>query len=331
MSDLSIEELVVEFSSGGLVVRPLNGITFEAPSGSLVVLLGPSGCGKTTLLSCLGGILTPTSGTIRFGDQEVSGRSSAELDEYRQKQVGIVFQAFNLIPSLTATENVMAPLLAAGESRNVARERAVELLERVDLGERTGHRPAQLSGGQMQRVAVARAIVNDPPLVIADEPTANLDHLQVDGVIRLLRELAQPGRVVVVATHDDRLLPLADVLVELVPKVATEEREPTSVHLDDGQFVFTQGSHGNLVYVVEEGEIEILREHDDGSLDLLVTRRPGEHFGEMSPLFRIPRSASARAKGPARLTGYTTEQFRDHLGVASLTDLISSASTPTVR
>jgi len=328
MSDLVIEDLVVEFSSGGLMIRPLNGVSFEAPSGSLVVLLGPSGCGKTTLLSCLGGILTPTSGTIRFGDTQISGSTGAQLDEHRRHGVGIVFQAFNLIPSLTATENVMAPLLAAGWRRNQAAVRAADLLEQVDLTDRRHHRPSQLSGGQMQRVAVARAIANDPPLVIADEPTANLDHLQVDGVIRLLRNLAQPGRVVVVATHDDRLLPLADVLVDLVPKPPVQEREPTVVHFDDGQIVFDQGSHGSLIYVVDEGEVEILREHDDGRLELLVVRRPGEHFGEMAPLFRIPRSATARARGTTRLTGYTTEQFREHLGVSTLTELIPTMGSP---
>ena len=134
--------------------------------------------------------------------------------------MGIVFQAFNLIASLTALENVEVPLLAGGKGRTESRKRAIELLERVGLGDRLRHRPGALSGGQQQRVAIARALAWDPPIVLADEPTAHLDYVQVEEVLMLLRELAQPGRVVVVATHDERLLPLGDTVIDLAPKSA---------------------------------------------------------------------------------------------------------------
>src|ERR1700684_918701 len=179
MGDLSIQNLVVEYSSGGYAVRPINGLDLDVPAGSLVILLGPSGCGKTTLLSCLGGILRPKSGSITFDGLEVTKLEGRPLAQYRRNKVGIVFQAFNLVPSLTALENVMIPLRAAGNSRSDSRRRAEELLTQVNLAERMKHRPGDMSGGQQQRVAVARAIALDPLLILADEPTAHPDFLQV--------------------------------------------------------------------------------------------------------------------------------------------------------
>ena len=179
------------------------------------VLLGASGCGKTTLLSVLAAILRPLRGSVRLNGTEVTQLTGRTLNDYRRRRVGIVFQAFNLIPSLTAAENVQVPLRAEGLSARVARRRAVEMLREVGLAERQSHRPGKLSGGEQQRVAIARALALDPPLLLADEPTAHLDHVQVDGVLRLLREIADAGRMVVVATHDERLVPLADSVVQL--------------------------------------------------------------------------------------------------------------------
>jgi putative ABC transport system ATP-binding protein len=212
---LAVSDLVVEYGSGDALTRPLDGFEMEAPPGSLVLLLGPSGSGKTTLLSCLAAILSPTSGRIDFGDTVISGLTGKERTEFRRHTVGIVFQAFNLVPSLTAVENVMAPLLAAGIGRAPAAKRATELIERVELGHRATHRPGELSGGQQQRVAIARALVHDPPLLLADEPTAHLDHAQVDGVLGLLAGLMDGERVMVIATHDDRVLSLGGQRVDL--------------------------------------------------------------------------------------------------------------------
>ena len=212
---LRCRDLVVEYSVGGYVVRPIDGLDIDARPGELSLLLGASGCGKTTLLSVLAAILRPHRGSVRLDATEVTRLSGRALNDYRRHRVGIVFQAFNLIPSLTAAENVQVPLRAAGTGRRAARRRAAELLGEVGLGERQSHRPGELSGGEQQRVAIARALALDPPLLLADEPTAHLDHVQVDGVLRLLREIADAGRMVVVATHDDRLVPLADRVVEL--------------------------------------------------------------------------------------------------------------------
>jgi putative ABC transport system ATP-binding protein len=313
VADLEVKDLTVEYSSGGYVVRPIDRLSVSAPTGQLVLLLGPSGCGKTTLLSCLAGILSPTDGSIMVGDRAVNRLTGPALTEYRRHGVGIVFQAFNLIASLSALENVEAPMRLAGTKRREAKDRASALIARVGLEDRGHHKPGQLSGGQQQRVAIARALVHDPPVLLADEPTAHLDYIQVESVLQLLRELAAPGRVVVVATHDERMIPLADQVVELAPKFR-EVREPERVELEPGQVLFEQGDRGALVYVVDSGEIEIYKIRGDRSEERVVVRRAGEHFGELGPLLGLPRSASARAIGPTVVTGYSVGDFRDRFG-----------------
>ena len=309
MAAVSIRDLTVAYTSGGYVVRPINGLDVDAGDGELVLLLGSSGCGKTTLLSALAGILHPAAGTIKVDGTEVTALSGSELTEYRRRQVGIVFQAFNLIPSLSAVENVALPLLATGVRRRTALERARSILEQVDLGDRVDHRPGDLSGGQQQRVAIGRAIALDPPLLLADEPTAHLDYIQVDGVIRLLRDLARQGRTIVVATHDDRLLPLADQVVELSPRAPTVG-EAQVVQLADGDTLFEHGDIGDLVYTVQRGTIELSRERDDATEEVLSTVTAGRYFGELAPMFGLRRSATARAIGPTTVRGCSPAEFR---------------------
>ena len=310
MACLVVDDLTVEFPSSGYTVRPLDHFSFRAGDGELVVLLGPSGCGKTTLLSCLAGLLTPTSGSIDFDGTEVTGLGGAALSEYRRRTVGVVFQAFNLIPSLTARANVMVPLRLAHVPRAEAGARADALLDQVGLDERGHHRPGQMSGGQQQRVAIARALVQDPPLVLADEPTAHLDYIQVEGILRLLRGIAAPGRMVVVATHDDRITELADTVVELAPHLPDDQRQPRLSTLVAGAVLFRQGDPSDLVYVVESGEVELYRTRGDGSEERLAVAAPGNYFGELGPMLNLPRSANARALGDAVVTGYGTRLFR---------------------
>ncbi|CQD09704.1 Beta-ketoacyl synthase [Mycobacterium europaeum] len=310
VGDLRIKDLVVEYSVGGEALRVIDGLDLQVEAGSLVILLGPSGCGKTTLLSCIGGILSPTSGSIQVGDVDVTTLDRRRLTTYRRDTVGFVFQSFNLVPSLTAVENVAVPLWAAGWSRRAARERAEELLTEFGLRDRMSHRPGDLSGGQRERVAVARAIALNPSLILADEPTAHLDQAQVQAVLRLLRELASGDRIVVVATHDTRILPFADQVVRLLPDAAPVEQEPQTVSLTSGSVLFEQGSMGELIYVVADGELEVVRESADGTEELLKVATAGQYVGELEPLFRMARSATVRARTDAIVTCYTVEAFR---------------------
>jgi len=322
MAELVVTELTVEYQSGDYVIRPLDRLNMEAGAGSLALLLGPSGCGKTTLLSCLAGILRPTQGSIRFRGMEVTELEGPLLTGYRRHSVGVVFQAFNLIPSLSAVDNVAAPLWAAGVRGGDAHRRAVSLLTRVGLKDRMHHHPKDLSGGQQQRVAIARALALDPPLILADEPTAHLDYVQVEEILRLIAELASEGRVVAVATHDDRLLPLADQVVELVPRFVDEGLEPVVNRLGEGEVLFEQGSRGNRIFMVDQGAVDLVRRHPDGTEEVLRTARTGDYFGEMGALFSLPRSATARARSDAVVIGYTIRDFRQIVGVDFVAGLL---------
>jgi putative ABC transport system ATP-binding protein len=310
---LQVRELVIEYDSGGYAVRPIDGFDLDGNEGELVVLLGPSGCGKTSVLSALGGILKPKSGTIRCAGVAVESLTGAGLADYRQRQVGFVFQAFNLVPSLTVRENVAVPLILAGVPRRAAFARADELLDRVGLGDRARHRPGKLSGGQQQRTAVARGLAADPPMLLADEPTANLDYIQAEGIISLLRELRADGRLIVVSTHDDRLVPIADRVVHLVPDFREDESSPRFVEVGADEVVFEQGDRGELVYVIETGRIDIVRHQIDGTLEHLAQLGPGEYFGELGPMLGFPRSATARAATPSLLRAYNVRDFREHV------------------
>jgi putative ABC transport system ATP-binding protein len=309
-NDLRVENLVVEFDSGGYLIRPLDNLSFTAKDGELVVLLGPSGCGKTTLLSGLAGLLTPTSGTISFGDISVGELRRAELSAYRQSTVGVIFQAFNLIPSMSARANVVVAMRLAVIPRKAARARADELLNLVNLSERGHHRPGQLSGGQQQRVAIARALVHDPPLLLADEPTAHLDHIQVEGVLTLLRNLAAPGRIVVVATHDDRISQLADRVIELAPQASDLASPSKEVRISAGDVLFEQGDRSDFIYEVESGHLEVYRVRADGEHEPIDTIGPNRYVGELGPILNLPRSATVRALDDCVLTAHTLRSFR---------------------
>jgi len=322
VKDLVVKDLTVEFTKGDYTVRPLDNLSFTVQAGSLALLLGPSGCGKTTLLSCLGGILKPSAGTIVHGEDEVTTLTGQALTQYRRRGVGVVFQAFNLVPSLTALENVGVPMRSAGISAHQARERAVALLHEVGLGDRMSHRPNKLSGGQQQRVAIARALALDPMLILADEPTAHLDYVQVEGILRLIRGLTDAGRAVLVATHDERMLALADQIIEMRPRAASTEETSRVVHLAAGATLFAQGDASDLIYMVESGELEAVRDSPDGPLVLGILR-PGDYVGEMGPLFGLNRTATVRARADSDLIGYSVKAFRNLVGDHTIVSLIS--------
>jgi putative ABC transport system ATP-binding protein len=196
------------FQMGTREVQALKDVSMTLPSGRLAVVQGTSGSGKTTLLNLIGGMDVASNGTIKVADQELGRLSEDSLTEFRRRHVGFVFQFFNLITTLNAVENVLVPTMFSQDQRV---DRAMSLLEEVGLKDRWDHRPAQLSGGERQRLAVARALINDPPLLLADEPTGNLDHETGKGVLRLFSKLVGDGRTVIIVTHDPEVAAMGDI------------------------------------------------------------------------------------------------------------------------
>ncbi|MEV0587550.1 ABC transporter ATP-binding protein [Nonomuraea sp. NPDC050310] len=207
--------LVKTHGQGQSRVFAVDEVDLEVPQGQTLAVMGPSGCGKSTLLHLLGGLERPTSGEVWVAGRRVDPLSERALARMRRRSVGFVFQAFHLVEELTAAENVELPALLAGRSPRQARRRAAALLERVGLAARARHLPSQLSGGQRQRVAVARALVNEPLVVLADEPTGNLDSAATLDVLRIFEELRAAGQTLVLVTHDERVGATADRVVSM--------------------------------------------------------------------------------------------------------------------
>ena len=199
---LSLRGVTKTYGSGELEVHALRGIDLDVPEGDFLAITGPSGSGKSTLMHILGCLDIPTDGTYELAGVDVSQMSESELAQVRNREIGFVFQQFNLLHSQSALRNVELPLVYAGGGRAERQARAAEALGRVGLGDRLDHRPTQLSGGQQQRVSVARALVTDPAMILADEPTGNLDSVATQDVLELFHELHAQGRTVVVITHE---------------------------------------------------------------------------------------------------------------------------------
>ncbi|MCJ7736277.1 MAG: ABC transporter ATP-binding protein [Anaerolineae bacterium] len=219
---IEVQDLHREFIMGDQVVAALDGVSLMIDEGEFVSIMGPSGSGKSTLLYLLGGLDRPTEGHIRIRGHDITALDENALADFRRRDVGFVFQSYNLVPTMTALDNVIFPTYFAGVSRSVRRERAGSLLDRVGLGDRIDHKPTELSGGQQQRVAIARALINDPSIVLADEPTGNLDtHTGAEVMALLSRLNRDEGRTVVIVSHDPRV----------------SEYASRSVHLLDGKIV----------------------------------------------------------------------------------------------
>ena len=205
------------YAEGGTEVHALRGVDLEARTGELLLLVGPSGCGKTTLLSVIAGVLDVTAGHIEVFGRSIDGMTSGEKTRFRKDNVGFIFQSYNLLPTLTAAENVAVPLLIQGVRRQVAVQRARDELAEVGLGDRTSSYPRQLSGGQQQRVAIARALVAHPRLIVCDEPTANLDGETGGRVLEMLKRVAVArDRCILLVTHDTRVFRYGDRIAEML-------------------------------------------------------------------------------------------------------------------
>jgi putative ABC transport system ATP-binding protein len=223
-----------EYGSGEGLVRAVDQVDLEVARGETLAVMGPSGCGKSTLLHLLGGLDRPTAGELWLNDRRIDQFSERALAQLRRHEVGFVFQAYHLMDELTAVENVELPALLSGRKPRAARRRANELLEQIGLADRAMHLPSELSGGQRQRVAIARALANEPEVVLADEPTGNLDSAATLEVLRLFEVLHAAGLTLVIVTHDERIAATADRLISM----------------RDGAFVdetrLTGGTSGNL-------------------------------------------------------------------------------------
>ena len=212
---MQIEELWKTYVMGSEEVHALRGVSFKIYRGSYVAIMGPSGSGKSTLMNLIGCLDTPTKGKYYLNTRLVSEMDDDELAYVRNKEIGFVFQTFNLLARATALQNVELPLIYNGTPSNERKERAIKTLQNVELGERIYHRPNELSGGQRQRVAIARALVNNPSLILADEPTGNLDSKTSDEIMRILEELHKRGNTIILVTHEDDIAQNAHRIIRL--------------------------------------------------------------------------------------------------------------------
>jgi putative ABC transport system ATP-binding protein len=225
---IALEKVTKVYNTGSISVAALRGVSFSIETGEYVAIIGPSGSGKSTLMHILGCLDTPTNGSYHLAGENVSTMSEAALAEVRNRRIGFVFQQFNLLASMTAWQNVELPLAYAGVHRTERKERAMAALGKVGLAGRVQHRPGELSGGQQQRVAVARALVTEPDLILADEPTGNLDSRSASDVLGLMDELHQAGRTLVLITHDAEVASASGRVVGIRDGLLTE---------DDARFV----------------------------------------------------------------------------------------------
>ncbi|NPV47926.1 MAG: ABC transporter ATP-binding protein [Armatimonadetes bacterium] len=229
---VEVRGLTKVYDMGKLQVNALNGVDLDIAAGEYVAIMGPSGCGKTTFMNLLGCLDTPTAGTYRLAGQPVEGLTDNQLAQIRNRQIGFVFQTFNLLPQLTALGNVELPMLYAGVRDR--HERALAALERVGMADRAYHRPAELSGGQRQRVAIARALVNDPSILLADEPTGNLDSHTGAEVLDLFSTLHGSGMTLVLVTHDSSVAARATRLVRFLDGMVVSDEALSRNELPGG-------------------------------------------------------------------------------------------------
>jgi len=215
MKVIELKDIERHFKMGNEVVKALRGINLDINKGEYVALMGPSGSGKSTLMNIIGALDTPTKGHYRLNGQEVEKLSDSQLATIRNKEIGFVFQTFNLLPRTTALDNVALPLVYAGKSKQQRQKRAKEVLELVGLGDRMTHKPNELSGGQRQRVAIARALVNHPSIILADEPTGNLDSKTSEEIMDLFDELHRKGNTIVLVTHEEDIAKHAKRIIRL--------------------------------------------------------------------------------------------------------------------
>ena len=231
MEDIVVKDLIKVYKTGKSEVIALRGLDCAIKGGTILAIMGPSGCGKTTFLNIIAGLDRPTAGSVKMGDENIVDYTDSELVTHRRDRVGIVFQFFNLVPTLTARENIELPMRLAKKDAKTLRTRADELLVLVGMGDRAKHKPDELSGGEQQRIGIATALANDPPLLLADEPTGELDSETGHEVLALFRKLRDEfGKTIVIVTHDQRIGQIADSIMTIVDGRITGEMSGEEFH-----------------------------------------------------------------------------------------------------
>jgi ABC-type lipoprotein export system ATPase subunit len=310
---VSLRSVVKVYESPAGPYTALKGVDLEINAGEFAAVIGKSGSGKSTLINMVTGIDRPTSGEVIVAGTPVHTLDEGATASWRGRSVGVVFQFFQLLPTLTLLENVMLPMDFCNVHPPAEREpRARALLDRVGLGSQAGKMPFELSGGQQQRVAIARALANDPPLVVADEPTGNLDSKTADQIFELFRELIAGGKTILMVTHDSDLARRATRTVvvadgEVVNQYVTtalamldvDQFTQATAHLEraryqPGEYVIRQGDAADRFYVLVSGEVEVLLRHPAGQEIVVARLRPGAYFGEIAFLTHGARTASVR-------------------------------------
>jgi len=318
----------------------LRDVSLNLNAGEFVSVIGKSGSGKSTLLNMITGIDRPTAGEVVVNNTVVQTLSENKMALWRGKNLGIVFQFFQLLSTISVIENIMLPMDFCNTYPMRKREkRALELLELVELGEQAYKLPTALSGGQQQRVAIARALANDPPIIIADEPTGNLDSKTADSVFQLFKDLVAQGKTIIIVTHDSGLAKRAErtaliadgeivneYVLKAMPTLSHQQlldatHQAKKQHFEPGTMILHADTTGDTFYIVTKGMVEIVLPRPNHSDVVAAQLGPGQYFGEMQMLYGQKRSASARAyeQGPVEVLSLNYETMRDLLAVSEAT------------
>ena len=311
---IDLRDLVKTYETGAGGLTVLQGVTLQVQAGEFVSVVGPSGSGKSTLLNMITGIDRPTGGEVFVGGQAVHTMSENELARWRGRNVGVVFQFFQLLPTLTALENVILPMdFCEVYRRRERRARAMRLLEQVGIAEQAHHLPSALSGGEQQRAAIARALANDPPIIVADEPTGNLDSRAAGAIFRIFENLAAEGKTIVMVTHDDglarqasRTLLLADgevideTIASTLPQLTHQQmlratKSLQSYSFEPGEPIIREGEPNEQFYMISRGEVDITLKRADGAEETIAHMGPGQYFGEVNMVWPGQAIASVKA------------------------------------
>ena len=339
MALIEITDLTKHYQSGGETVEALRGVTFTVEAGEFVTIMGQSGSGKSTLLSILGGMNHPTGGAVEMAGVKLYDLPGERLADFRAGNLGFIFQSFHLIPYLTALENVLLPLAIAGAKKGEKIAVARGALGKVGLGTKIDRLPNQLSGGEQERVAIARAIVNNPRILFADEPTGNLDSKTAESVFALFNDLAAKGKTIIIVTHDSGLAKrtqrtalisdgelVNEYVAKAMPTLTQEQmlqvtRTARSILYEPGAMILAEGTNANGFYVVSKGTVEVVLPRPDRSDVVAVQLGPGKFFGEMEFFHDQKHRASVRAtdSGPVEVLALNYEQLNELLSQSLVT------------